>query len=449
MQNVSFKEINRLAIPAIFAGIAEPLISLSDLAIVGRVALNPSETLAAVGIAGSFLSALIWILAQTKTAISALVSKYLGAGKLSEVKSLVPQTLAFNLSLSLFIYIVTALFAREIFSLYKADGLILDYTVSYYQIRAFGFPLTLATFTLFGVFRGLQNTIWAMYISIAAGLINIGLDILLVYGWEGVIPAMHLEGAAWASLIAQGFMLVAALYFYLSKTPFNLRLRLPFNPELRNLMVMSLNLFVRTAALNFALYLANRYATGYGSDYIAAHTIAMNIWLFSSFFIDGYANAGNAISGRLLGERNYKALWKLGVDLSKYSVVVALILGGVYTAGYTFIGPLFTKDPGVIGLFESVFWLVILMQPIMAVAFTFDGIFKGLGEAKYLRNLLMVATFIGFTPTLMLTDALGWKLHAIWTAFGVWMLYRAGGLLIKFRLKYLGKSEGVTPLQTS
>ncbi|NJX17163.1 MATE family efflux transporter, partial [Tamlana crocina] len=67
MAVVNFKNINRLAVPAIFAGIAEPLISLTDIAIIGNVEQDPVEALAAAGIVGSFLSAIIWIVAQTKT----------------------------------------------------------------------------------------------------------------------------------------------------------------------------------------------------------------------------------------------------------------------------------------------------------------------------------------------------------------------------------------------
>jgi len=434
---ISLKEINKLALPAIMAGIAEPLISLSDIAIVGNVDVNATEVLAAVGIAGSFISALIWVLAQTKTAISAIVSKYLGAGKIEDVQSLVPQTIYMNLLLSFFVYYITAIFSYEIFKFYNADGLILEYAVSYFKIRAFGFPFTLVTFSIFGVFRGMQNTIWAMYISIFGGIVNVVLDILLVFGLGDVIPALGIEGAAYASLVAQFLMMLVSLWIYTTKTNFNLGLKLSLHPELGTLVKMSLNLFVRTAALNYAIYLANKFATGYGNEYIAAQTIAMNIWLFSSFFIDGYANAGNAISGKLLGAKEYGKLWGLGKDLSKYSMFVAFVLGGVYALFYYSIGRVFISDETVLNIFYSIFWMVIAMQPINALAFTFDGVFKGLGEAKYLRNVLLVATFIGFAPTIYLADYFGLKLHGIWIAFAIWMLIRSLSLIVKFRIKYL------------
>ena len=178
---VSFKEINKIAIPAIIAGIAEPLISLTDIAVIGNIRENSVEALAAAGIVGSFLSAIIWIVAQTKTAISAIVSQHLGANRVHAVKTLIPQAIIFNLILSLVIYATTAFFAESIFSAYNAEGLILTYTEDYYTIRAMGYPLTLVTFAIFGVFRGLQNTLWAMKCSLAGAAVNIGLDYVLVY----------------------------------------------------------------------------------------------------------------------------------------------------------------------------------------------------------------------------------------------------------------------------
>ena len=138
---ITFKGINKLAIPAIISGIAEPLLSITDTAIVGNIQINPTEALAAVGIAGSFISALVWILAQTRSAISATVGRYLGAKKLTEIDSLPAQIIAINLALSIVIYLVTLFFVNEIFQLYNADGLILNYAVDYYKIRVFGFQM--------------------------------------------------------------------------------------------------------------------------------------------------------------------------------------------------------------------------------------------------------------------------------------------------------------------
>jgi putative MATE family efflux protein len=441
MQKVSFRDINKIAIPAIIAGVAEPLISLADIAIIGNVQENPVEALAAVGIVGSFLSAIIWIIAQTKTAISAVVSQRLGQQRIHRVKTLVPQVILFNFLLSLLIYFSTAFLAEFIFRAYNADGLILNYAIDYYRIRALGFPLTLITFALFGVFRGLQNTIWAMQCSLTGAAVNIALNFLLVYGVEGWFEGFHILGAAWASLAAQFVMLIMALYFFFKKTPFHLKLSLNINPEMKSLLIMSGNLFFRTLFLNIAIFLANRYAVGYGDSYIAAQSILMNIWLFFSFFIDGYANAGNAIGGKLLGEKAYLKLWNLSKDISKYAVGIAVVLILICSLFYVEIGLIFNNDEAVLEVFESVFWMVLIMQPVNAIAFMFDGIFKGMGEAKYLRNLLFFATCLGFIPTLLIADYFQLKLHGIWIAFFVWMLIRSSVLVHKFKNKYVARAK--------
>jgi len=379
----------------------------------------------------------VWILAQTRSAISAIVSHYLGAKKLDEISNLPAQIIFINIFLSVSIYVITIFFVEFIFKLYNAEGLILNYAVDYYKIRALGFPLTLFVFSVFGVFRGMQNTYWPMIISILGTVLNVGLDFALVFGIEGFIPAMNIEGAAIASVIAQLVMAIMALILMLKKTPFSLKLRLPFNKELEKLLLLSVNLFIRAIALNIALYLSNAYATKYGNNYIAAQTIAFQIWLFFAFFIDGYSSVGNIVSGKLLGEQNYKSLQILSKDLSKYAILVSLFLVAVCGVLYQYIGSVFTKDPLVTQTFNAIFWMVLLMQPLNAVAFVYDGLFKGLAEAKALRNTLIIATFLGFIPTLLIADYFDLKLYGIWIAFFVWMFLRAAILRVKFRKKFL------------
>jgi len=433
---ISFKTINRLAIPATIAGIAEPLLSITDTAIVGNIPENGLESLAAAGIVGSFLSMLIWILGQTRSAISAIISQYLGAGKLEAIKNLPAQAIYLNIGLSLLILLSTVFIVEEIFELFNASGKILRYCISYYGIRVWGFPLTLFVFAVMGIFRGLQNTYWPMLIAIVGAVLNVLLDFLLVFGIEGFVSPMYLEGAAWASLISQGVMAIMAFFLLIRKTDIDLKLRFPIHPELSRLVIMSLNLFVRALALNIALVLAVREATTLGGNYIAAHTIAINLWLFAAFFIDGYGAAGNIMGGRLFGAKDYNGLWTLAKKVMLYGLLVSLILVFLCFLFYRPLGRLFSNEPLVLGTFYSIFYILILGFPMNAVAFVFDGIFKGLGEMKYLRNVLLTATFVGFIPTLYFGKYMDWGLAGIWMAFTIWMLFRGGALVWKFRRKF-------------
>ena len=121
--NISLKQINKLAIPAIIAGISEPILSLTDAAIVGHMSDHATESLAAVGIVTAFLSMLIWVLGQSRSAISSIISQYVGANKLNEVKALPSQAIAIILIIATIICFITYPLSKSIFSLYNASDI--------------------------------------------------------------------------------------------------------------------------------------------------------------------------------------------------------------------------------------------------------------------------------------------------------------------------------------
>ncbi|WP_299098336.1 MATE family efflux transporter [uncultured Winogradskyella sp.] len=432
-RSITLKQINTLAVPAIIAGISEPILSLTDLAIIRNMEFNATESLAAIGIVSTFMSMLIWVLGQARSSISSIISQYLGAGNVEAVKNLPAQAIFVITSLSLIIIAVSFPLASQIFKLYNASGSILEFCIDYYQIRVFGFPFTLFTIAVFGTFRGLQNTYYPMLIAISGAISNIILDFVLVYGIQDFIPALHIEGAAYASVIAQIIMAVLSAYYLLKKTNIPLLVSFPFNHEMKRFTLMILNLFVRTLALNAALYFGTSFATKYGESYIAAYTIAINLWFFGAFLIDGYASAGNILSGKLYGAKNYKTLIELSNKLIKYGIIVGLFIGLIGALFYYPLGRLFSNDEYVLKEFYNIFWIILAMQPLCALAFIFDGVFKGLGKMKYLRNVLLFSTLVIFIPVIYWTDAQNYKLTGIFIAFTLWMIARGLPLIIKFR----------------
>jgi len=426
-----------LAIPALIAGISEPILSLTDAAVVGNIPANATVSLAAIGIVTTFLSMLIWVLGQTRSAISSIISQHVGANKLEQVKNLPAQAILIITTLSLIIIATTYPFASQIFKLYNASGLILDYSVDYYKIRVFGFPFTLFVIAVFGTFRGLQNTFYPMIIAIIGASLNVILDFVLVYGITDLIPPMHIKGAAYASVIAQIIMAIMSGYLLLTKTSIPLRVTFPFNKQINNFALMILNLFVRTLALNITLYFATKYATSYGENYIAAYTIAINLWFLGAFIIDGYASAGNILSGKLLGEKSYNLLIQLSNTLIKIGILQGIIIAVLGSIFYYPIGQIFTKEPEVLNQFYNIFWIVLAMQPLCALAFIFDGMYKGLGQMKVLRNLLLLSTILVFIPVLLITDYYNLKLTGIFIAFTFWIIARGVPLIIYFRKQFL------------
>ena len=432
-KSIKISDIQKLAIPALISGIAEPILSITDTIIVGNMAENATISLGAVGIVGSFISMLIWVFGQTRSVIASIIAQALGQKKLEEVEDLPAQGILIIIFSSLLIILLTYFNSEGLFKFYNASGNLLKFCVEYFNIRVWGLPFTLLTIGIFGIFRGLQNTYYPMIIAIVGTILNIVLDIILVYGVEGFINPMFIQGAAYASLVAQVTMAFLAVILLYKKTNIKLAVKFPFNPKIKSFMQMFGNLVIRTASLNVTLYFCNAFATKYGDEFIAAYTIAINLWFLVAFIIDGYSSAGTILSGKLYGEKSYGVLMKFGKDLTKIGVKIGVIMCIIGFVFYYPLGRIFNNDPVVLEEFYNIFWIVLAMLPLCSIAFIFDGIYKGLGWMKDLRNVLLFSTFIVFVPFVILFDHYDLGLHGIFYAFTLWILSRSIPLIIKFR----------------
>ena len=110
MPSISLKEINRLALPAILSGIAEPVIALIDTAFIGHIG---TTALGGIGIGSSLFVLFVWVLTQTKTAISAIVSRHYGAQTLDQISTLIPQALLFVILLGVLVSFGTWHFSKR------------------------------------------------------------------------------------------------------------------------------------------------------------------------------------------------------------------------------------------------------------------------------------------------------------------------------------------------
>ena len=432
-KSIKISDIQKLAIPALISGIAEPILSITDTIIVGNMAENATISLGAVGIVGSFISMLIWVFGQTRSVIASIIAQALGQKKLEEVEDLPAQGILIIIFSSFLIILLTYFNSEGLFKFYNASGNLLKFCVEYFNIRVWGLPFTLLTIGIFGIFRGLQNTYYPMIIAIVGTILNIVLDIIFVYGIEGFINPMFIQGAAYASLVAQVTMAFLAIILLYKKTNIKLAVKFPFNPKIKSFMQMFGNLVIRTASLNVTLYFCNAFATKYGDEFIAAYTIAINLWFLVAFIIDGYSSAGTILSGKLYGEKSYGVLMKFGNDLTKIGVKIGFIMCIIGFVFYYPLGRIFNNDPVVLEEFYNIFWIVLTMLPLCSIAFIFDGIYKGLGWMKDLRNVLLFSTFIIFVPFVILFDHYDLGLHGIFYAFTLWILSRSIPLIIKFR----------------
>ena len=91
---------------------------------------------------------------------------------------------------------------------------------------------------------------------------------------------------------------------------------------------------------------------------------------------------------------------------------------------------LFTQDQAVIDLFNEMSLFLVILQFLNGFTFSLDGLGKGLGQGKHLRNSLLLSTILGFLPLLFILQRLDYHLSSIWLPFLLWMLLRGGILYI-------------------
>lgn len=413
------------------AGLAEPVMGLADTAILGHLDTGSTAAIGGVGVAVGLFFLIFWSFVVLHPAMIGIVGRYLGQGKAALLDGLLFQLVLFSVFLGSAIWWVSSSWAGELLMLYNAEDEVLRNAVDYFEIRVTAFPLMFVTYMLFGVIQGLQNTRWTMWIVLMGAGLNLILDLVLVYGIEGFVPAMGVKGAAWGTVASQVLMLVSVLFVLFKKTPYRLRPDWKLHPEFMKTLGVAANFMARTLSLNAVLFMASRSSAAIGEAELAAHTMAIQVWVFSFFVLYGFSTAGQAMSGKLIGERSFAHLRWLSTRLLWIGGGLALVLVVVYLLGYGVIGHLLSNDEAAVTQFESIFWLLVLTLPVSAPAFTYDGLLKGMSEAKLLRNLMAIAACV-FVITLVVLPG---SLQAVWYSIVVWMAFRTVGTAWFFRRK--------------
>lgn len=188
---------------------------------------------------------------------------------------------------------------------------------------------------------------------------------------------------------------------------------------------------VRTAALLIALLTTTALAARVGTDAVAAHQVAFQIWAFLALSLDAIAIAAQAIIGRFLGAEAPAEARRSARRMIEWGLVVGVGLGVALALSRTWLVPLFTTDPQVRKLAAQLLLIVALMQPLNAVVFVLDGILLGAGDAAYLA-VAMVAALGAFTIAAVAVVMFGGGLFAIWGALCVLMVARLVGMGIRF-----------------
>ena len=423
------KAILRLALPSILANITIPLVGIVDTAILGH--LSDAAAIGGIAIGTMLFDLLYWNFGFLRVGTSGLTAQAYGSGDETECRKILLRSLSIAMMAAVVILAIQWLFVTAVLAVVPCSAEVASVAREYFFVRIWAAPATLSLFTFKGWFIGMQDTKSPMAVDILVNVVNMAASYYLA-----VKTPLGVVGVAYGTLVAQysGLILAVAILLarYIGISVFRnidrwkeaLR-----GAELRRMLSLNSNLFIRSLCFMVVYVGYTSLASLYGDTELAVSSIMMKLFMFFSFFVDGFAYAGEALVGKAFGEsslehcktpeihRTVRALfnWALGVGL-------------LFTVIYAFWGDeafaLMTSDATVLAAAVKYKIWLIGMPLISTLAFMWDGVYIGATAGVQIRNSMIwaaVGFIIGYVATFSFVGPqalyIGYFAHLIARAF--------------------------------
>ena len=428
--NVRDRQILQIALPSIVSNITVPLLGLVDVAIVGH--MGSAVYIGAVAVGSMIFNLVYWLFGFLRMGTSGMTSQALGRRDFTEVASLLARSLSMALGIALLFIVFQGPMKWAAFALIGPTADVAPYASTYFDIVIWGAPASLALFSLMGWFIGMQNTRFPMFISIMQNVVNILASLTLVYGF-----GMKIEGVALGTVIAQyiGFIVALGLlvhhygrlfrYFQKQRIFRNIRQFFQVNRDifLRTLCLVAVNLFFTSAGAR------------QGAVILSVNTVMMQLYLFFSYFMDGFAYAGEALGGKTYGAHNRSAFHETLRRLWLWTLIVTTVFTILYLCCGEWIISILTDEPQVIEAAQAYLWWTWLIPVAGCVAFIWDGIFIGITATRGMLVSSFVSALVFFGIYELTVGVIG--NHGLWLAMVIYLVMRGVLQTIWYQLRII------------
>lgn len=435
------REILRLAIPSIFANITIPLVGLVDTAIVGHI--SDASVIGGIAIGTMIFDLLYWNFGFLRISTSGMTAQALGRGDYRECARLISQSLAIAMGGALLIWLLQWAFVQLVIGLVPGSEAAEAFAQQYFYVRVWAAPATLSLMALKGWFIGLQDTVSPMMTDIVVNVVNMAMSYYLA-----VCTPVGPIGVAYGTLVAQytGLLLALVLIILRCPEPVKHALREVLREwrelfrDATRLIRLNRDLFIRSACFMVVYVGFTALASHYGDEELATSSILMKLMMVFSFFVDGFAYAGEALVGKAIGEsgvvnwRNDDKIWRIIRLLFNWSIGVGVVFTLLYLGYGQGMIRLLTSDEAVLSRAGELMGWLIAMPIVSTIAFMWDGIYAGATAGREIRNSMIWAagSFV-----LAYLASFGWA--------GVQAIYIAYFAHLVARVVYLSVSAKCTP----
>lgn len=427
------KRILGLAVPSIISNITVPLLGLVDVSIVGH--LGSVTYIGAIAVGGMLFSMIYWIFGFLRMGTSGLTAQAYGRRDLAEVILLFVRSVGIAFGLALLLILLQYPILKVAFTLIDATPAIKDLASLYFRICIWGAPAVLGLYSFAGWFVGMQNSRFPMYIAITQNVVNIAASLFFVFIWNRGVA-----GVAMGTLVAQyaGLLMASLLWYgYYRRLWQKLNWKMLTDYEaMRSFFILNRDIFFRTLCLvAVTTYFTSRGAEQ-GDIILAVNTLMMQLFTLYSYIMDGFAYAGEALTGRYVGAHNQADLRRMIRTLFAWGIGLALAFTLLYGIGGSSFLSLLTNEQEVLNASSDYFYWVLAIPLAGMAAFLWDGIYIGATASRQMLYSMLVASVSFFILQGIFQQRMG--NHALWMAFIAYLFLRGlvqTGLARKILLK--------------
>lgn len=408
------REILRLAIPSILANITVPLVGLVDIAISGHLGdLSAQEGFSAAALIGGIsvgtmlFNLLYWSFGFLRAGTGGLTAQMYGEcmasgdRDMSPCRSILLRALSIAWISAILIIALQCVLLRIGLIFFDSSPEVRFLASRYFYIRVWAAPATLSLFALKGWFIGMQDTVSPMITDIVVNGLNIILSIFLAFG-----PlSLGYSGIALGTLLAQwigfftGVVLLAIKYrgsVFESLEMTEIRSLFQNRSQMKSYFAMNGDLVIRSFAM-IAIHVGfTAIASHYGDISLSVCSIMLQLMMIFSYFTDGFAYAGEAMTGKYIGLKDSEALSATVRGVFAWSMSIAVLFVLIYAFTGRGMFGLMTSDAAVLSAAAPFLpWLVIL--PLFGCpAYTWDGIYTGATATREMAVATVVSSILFF-----------------------------------------------------
>ena len=397
------KDILKLALPSILANITVPLVGMVDIAVAGHLDVNAATMIGGIAIGTMLFDLLYWNFGFLRIGTGGLAAQAYGRGDRKECARILSRALGIAIVIAVALIAVQWGFIKAAFMVVDCTPEVQALASQYFFIRIWAAPATLSLMALKGWFIGMQDSVSAMVADVTVNGMNILMSILLALGLtvgdKAILPGMGFPGIAAGTLIAQWTGLLISLsiiVFKYRKDTMGLLHKEDFKGlfkggETRRFFVMNRDLFIRSLCF-IAIYIGFTVISArYGDTLLAVSSILMKLLMIFSYFTDGFAYAGEALTGKYIGAQDRPMVRQTVKWTFVWSMGIAVIFMLIYQFAGVPMLRMMTSDSSVIEAAKGYLPWLLLMPVVGCAAFTWDGIYIGATASRQMRNSMLWA----------------------------------------------------------